>query len=111
MEFELEAGAAGAVVVESDGALGEVDCCFEQATIARALRHNKRRLRFIDHLTVYLQLPNGAEHRGPIWAPGGSQRLDASSVPSQHWRVRASSRLRPRRVPDMLPSFAMPWGK
>jgi hypothetical protein len=37
---------------ESPGALGEVDCCLEQATMARALMHNKRRLRFIDHLTV-----------------------------------------------------------
>jgi hypothetical protein len=54
IEFEeLESGAAGAVVEESAGALGDVDCCFEQATIARALKHNKRRLRFIDHLTVY----------------------------------------------------------
>jgi hypothetical protein len=46
IEFE-ESGAAGAVVAESEGALGDVDCCFEQATIARALKHNKRRLRFI----------------------------------------------------------------
>jgi hypothetical protein len=37
---------------ESAGELGEVDCCLEQATMARALMHNKRRLRFIDHLTV-----------------------------------------------------------
>jgi hypothetical protein len=43
----VESGAAGAVVVESAGALGDVDCCFEHATIASALRHNKRRLRFI----------------------------------------------------------------
>jgi hypothetical protein len=47
IEFELESGAAGAVVEESAGALGEVDCCFEHPTIASALRHNKRRLRFI----------------------------------------------------------------
>jgi hypothetical protein len=33
---------------ESAGALGEVDCCLEQATMARALMHNKRRLRFIE---------------------------------------------------------------
>ena len=56
IEFELESGAAGAVVEESEGALGAVDCCFEHATIASALRHNKRRLRFIDHLTVYLSI-------------------------------------------------------
>jgi hypothetical protein len=49
MEFEdeLESGAAGAVLEESEGALGAADCCFEQATIASALKHNKRRLRFI----------------------------------------------------------------
>ncbi len=45
-------GAAGAVVDESAGALGEVDCCFEHATMASALRHNKRILRFMVHLTV-----------------------------------------------------------
>jgi hypothetical protein len=32
---------------ESAGALGEVDCCLVQATMARALMHNKRTLRFI----------------------------------------------------------------
>lgn len=47
IELEESAGAAGADVDESAGALGEVDCCFEHATRARALRHNKRRLRFI----------------------------------------------------------------
>jgi hypothetical protein len=53
MEFdELESGEAGAVVEESEGAPGAADCCLEHATIASALRHNKRRLRFIDHLTV-----------------------------------------------------------
>jgi len=57
MEFDvLESGAAGAVVEVSAGALGDVDCCLEHATIASALRHNKRRLRFIDHLTVYLSI-------------------------------------------------------
>ena len=50
MDIE-SAGAAGAVVDESAGP-GEVDCCFEQAARASALMHNKRRLRFIDHLTV-----------------------------------------------------------
>jgi hypothetical protein len=47
LEDELESGAAGAVVEESEGVLGAVDCCFEHATIASALKHNKRRLRFI----------------------------------------------------------------
>lgn len=70
IEFELEsAGAAGAVVAESAGALvlGDVDCCLEQATIARALKHNKRRLRFIDHLTV-LYIESAAPER--IGGPG-----------------------------------------
>jgi hypothetical protein len=51
---EDESGVAGAVVVESVlGELGEVDCCLEQAaTAARALRVNKRTLRFMVHLTV-----------------------------------------------------------
>jgi hypothetical protein len=34
----------------SGGALGEVECCFEHATIASALRNNVRRLRVIIHL-------------------------------------------------------------
>jgi hypothetical protein len=50
----------------------------EQATIARALKHNKRRLRFIDHLTVYRF---GSMPRAPLATPGWTQRLDASSVP------------------------------
>jgi hypothetical protein len=53
IEFELESGAAGAVVEVSEGALGDVDCCFEQATIASALKHNKRRLRFIEITSLY----------------------------------------------------------
>ncbi|HEY6481967.1 MAG TPA: hypothetical protein VIY54_00405 [Steroidobacteraceae bacterium] len=46
-------GVAGAVEDESGGVLGvvEVDCCFEQATSAMALRHSNKTLRFIDHLT------------------------------------------------------------
>ncbi|HEY3785731.1 MAG TPA: hypothetical protein VGL55_10655 [Steroidobacteraceae bacterium] len=41
-------GVAGAVADESVlGVLGEVDCCFEQATMASALKHNNRTLRFI----------------------------------------------------------------
>jgi len=49
MEFELSAGGvAGADDDESVGALGDVDCCLEHATRANALRHNKRRLRFME---------------------------------------------------------------
>lgn len=40
---ELMESAGGVVDVSA----GAVDCCFEQATIANALKHNKRRLRFI----------------------------------------------------------------
>ena len=47
IELDESDGLAGADVEESAGALGDVDCCFEHATIARALRQNKRRLRFI----------------------------------------------------------------
>jgi hypothetical protein len=120
IEFELESGAAGAEVDESDGALGDVDCCFEQATIASALRHNKRRLRFIRSphcIAVYLT--TGADYRagGPasprtLPAPGGTQRLDASSVPSQYFCVPASSRLRPPTKPLLCcePSRCF-WGK
>ena len=90
IEFELESGAAGAVVDESEGALGDVDCCFEQATIASALRHNKRRLRFIrsphcisDDLSIGRGAvgPDGPSGPGTLPAPDGTQRLDASSVP------------------------------
>jgi len=93
IEFEeLESGAAGAVVAESEGAPGDVDCCLEQATIARALKHNKRRLRFIDHLTIYRYIVSTP------WAalaiPGWTQRLDASSVPPLGSNVPVSSRLR-----------------
>ena len=64
MELELdddESGVAGAVAVESvPGALGEVDCCFEQAeTTASALMHNNSKLRFIDHLAVSRPGPAG----------------------------------------------------
>ena len=106
IEFE-ESGAAGAVVAESEGALGDVDCCLEQATIARALKHNKRRLRFIDHLTVYrVSCP------GTHWRPGWTQRLDASSVPRRPFNVPVSSRLRLfKGPPDMLRALAALWGK
>lgn len=83
MEFEdeLESGAAGAVVEESAGALGAADCCLEQATIASALRHNKRRLRFIRSphcISVYLI------SICRVTPTRCKQRLDASSVPG--WR-------------------------
>jgi hypothetical protein len=49
LDESLGGGFAGAVEDESVlGVLGEVDCCFEQATTASALRHNNRRLRFIE---------------------------------------------------------------
>lgn len=50
-ELVESAGAAGAVVEESAGELGEVDCCLEHATMASALRHTRRMLRFMFHLT------------------------------------------------------------
>jgi hypothetical protein len=62
-ELDESAGAAGAVLVESDGALGEVDCCFEQATRASALRHNKTRLRFMCHLCVCPGHPAPSQRR------------------------------------------------
>jgi hypothetical protein len=40
--------------VESEGAFGEVDCCLEHATRANALRHNKRRLRFMEITSLYV---------------------------------------------------------
>jgi hypothetical protein len=64
MEFEESAGGeAGAVAVESVLA-GAVDCCLEQATMARALRQTKRTLRFIYiHLTVGLSPRLPKRHR------------------------------------------------
>jgi hypothetical protein len=111
MEFEeLESdGDAGAVVEESEGALGAADCCFEQATIASALKHNKRRLRFIDHLTVYLVYQVYPAH---LALPGGTQRLDASSVPSQQCfppgKLQATAT---SPAPDMLRAFAVLLGE
>jgi hypothetical protein len=99
IEPELdESGAAGAAVDESvEGALGDVDSCLEQATMARALRLNRRRLRFMDHLTV-----SGLNRRGSFTVPGPVQRSVARGVPPQQSaRVgkleapKASSRLRP----------------
>ena len=55
IEFEESAGGvAGAVDDESEGAFGDVDCCLEQATMANALRHNKRRLRFMKITSLYV---------------------------------------------------------
>ena len=93
LEVELDeesAGAAGAVVLESAGAPGEVDCCFAQATRASALMHNKRRLRFIRSP----HCRSGSNRRGSFTVPGGTQRSDASGVPSQHALPQASPRLR-----------------
>ena len=54
IEFEESAGGvAGAVDDESEGAFGDVDCCLEHATRANALRHNKRRLRFMKITSLY----------------------------------------------------------
>ena len=100
MEFEDElesgAGAAGAVVEESEGALGDVDCCFEHATIASALKHNKRRLRFIRSphcISVYLAVYGPSIQRlRPtrlhLAVPGETQRFVASSVPLQRFFAR-----------------------
>jgi hypothetical protein len=74
IEFEVESGAAGAVVEVSEGALGDVDCCFEHATIASALKHNKRRLRFMEITSLYICLCG--------CLPGGSGPIPA------HWRRR-----------------------
>src|SRR4051812_43358616 len=71
------AGAAGAVVDESAGP-GEVDCCLEQATRAKALMHKRIKLRFMGHLTVYRE-----GRRGSFTVPGGTQRTVASGVPLQ----------------------------
>jgi len=87
----LESGAAGAVVEESEGALGDVDCCFEQATIARALKHNKRRLRFIDHLTVYRVRPSVPPSRRRKEQNAWTQAAFRRTI----FNVPASSRLRP----------------
>jgi hypothetical protein len=111
-EDELESGAAGAVLEESEGAaLGAADCCFEQATIASALKHTKRRLRFIRSphcVAVHLAVrPSRATH-----GAGGTQRLVASRVPSQHLRPPVSSRLRPLHAPLICCELSRCfWGK
>jgi hypothetical protein len=64
------------VVEVSEGALGDVDCCFEHATIASALKHNKSRLRFIEITSLYSYLSGclsgGSAHPGPLVAPVGN---------------------------------------
>ncbi|HUI60462.1 MAG TPA: hypothetical protein VLX90_09570 [Steroidobacteraceae bacterium] len=47
-------GADGDVAVESLLGVdeGDIDCCFEQAASARALRHNNKILRFMGHLVI-----------------------------------------------------------
>ena len=59
---------------ESAGAPGAVDCCLEQATMARALRHNKRRLRFIRSP----HCGSGSNRLGSVIGPG-----KGFNVPSQ----------------------------
>ena len=73
-ELESGAGAAGAVVEESEGALGDVDCCFEHATIASALKHNKRRLRFIKITSLYICLSGCLS--GCLWAVHPTAQAD-----------------------------------
>ena len=90
VELEESAGAAGADVDESAGALGEVDCCFVQATSARALMHNNKRLRFIRSPHCM----SGSNRLGSFTVPGMAQRSDARGVPSQHSVPLASPRLR-----------------
>ncbi len=78
IEFDelSDGGVAGAVAVESDGAFGEVDCCLEHATRASALRHNKRRLRFMEITSLYV---GGQNRPGSFAMPGGNDR-SASQV-------------------------------
>ena len=112
IEFELESGAAGAVVDESEGALGDVDCCFEQATIASALRHNKRRLRFIKITSLYICLSDyraaGARRprhiAGTRWntTPGRKQRSATAFFLPGKPEATATSR-----APDMLRALAV----
>jgi hypothetical protein len=104
IEFvELSAGGdAGAVADESVGALGDVDCCLEQATIANALRHNKRRLRFMEITSLYV---------GDTTAPAPWQcRVELNAVSQAVFhpvctcgQVKGKLQVRLRlQVPDML---------
>ena len=86
-------GAAGAVVDESAGP-GEVDCCLAQAASASALMHSKRRVRFIDHLTVCRRLWPPRLLYSAGWNSTNSRKR--RSITS--WRLRASS------------SWPGPWG-
>ena len=74
------AGAAGAVVDESAGP-GEVDCCLEQATRAKALMHKRIRLRFMGS-------PHCMSGRPPrlLYSAGGN------STNSRKWRSIAAIR-------------------
>ena len=76
VELDESAGAAGADVDESAGALGEVDCCLAQATSAKALRHNSKKLRFI---------------RSPH-CMSGSNRLGSFTVPGRDSTFRRKRR-------------------
>jgi hypothetical protein len=113
IELELESGAAGAVVVESAGALGDVDCCFEQATIASALKHTKRRLRFMEITSLYICLSGDSGRPAPIWqAPGGHNVWTQAAFHHSIFFAPASSRLRPlREPPDMLRALAVLLGE
>jgi hypothetical protein len=74
----IELSAGGAVVVVSAGALGDVDCCFEHATMAKALRHTNRRLRFMEspHCMSGTRTPRLLRSAG-----SKPQRMVASGVP------------------------------
>ena len=95
VELEESAGAAGADVDESVGALGEVDCCLAQATRARALRHNNKKLRFI-----------GSPH-----CMSGSNRLGSFTVPGRDSTFRRKRRsIAAFRTPLGKPEATVLWG-
>ena len=86
----LESAGGGVLDIEpqeSAGALGEVDCCLEQATMAKALMHNKRRLRFIDHLCV-----SGSNRLGSVTAPGRGSTFRRKRCSTADSATPASSR-------------------
>jgi len=82
------AGAAGAVVDESAGP-GEVDCCLEQATRAKALMHKRIRLRFMGS-------PHCMSGRPPrlLYSAGGN------STNSRKWRSIAASSINTQAGPS-----------
>lgn len=119
MEFEDElesAGAAGAAVEESEGALGDVDCCFEHATIASALKHNKRRLRFISsphcisiyvavHLAIYLTAQADPPPFGSAgWNTTLRRKQRSATAFFSPGKLEATATLR---TPDMLRALAV----